>query len=195
MLTLSESEVRKRMEALSSSAEVAKLMLGISQIETIPKNKILIPAGKKCRYGYIVLEGAFVMQYVGNNGIPRTVSFHLNNHHPYMAPAEAFFMGTLSEYQVKAVDESIVLRISSTDIERLKATHVEFDKSHSETLLEYLIKQDKMKTKLVMLKPEELYHDMIKNEPYIIESFPSKYIAEYIGISREWLSKLRSRKQ
>lgn len=174
--------------------EIEDLMLSISTIETIPKNTTLIAAHKKCLYGYIVIEGAFVMQYVHpKTGEERTVSFHLRDYQSNMAPAEAFFMGKLSEYQVKSVEDSKVLKMSADALEKIRATEPLLAEHYIQLLITYMIHQDKIKTKLVVLKPEEFYEDLVKNEPQIIKHFSSKYIAEYIGISREWLSKLKAK--
>ncbi len=174
--------------------EIEDLVLSISTVETIPKNTMLIEANKKCLYGYVVIEGAFVMQYVHpKNGEERTVSFHLRDYQPNMAPAEAFFMGKLSEYQVKSVKDSKVLKISSDALEKIRTVEPLLAEHYIQILITYMIHQDKVKTKLVVLKPEEFYEDLVKNEPQIIKHFSSKYIAEYIGISREWLSKLKAK--
>ena len=43
------------------------------------------------------------------------------------------------------------------------------------------------------LSPEEKYKYLLKNEPHIIQTIPLKYIASYIGITPQALSRIRKR--
>lgn len=179
---------------LGTTQWILDLIQSISTIEVVSKNKILIAAHKRTNYGYLVLEGAFVMQYVHfKNGEERTVSFHLNNYQSYMAPAESFFKGAISMHQIKAVENAKVLQFSSDGFEKLRRENSDFAEYYIQLLKEAVVRQGEMKTKVTIFKPQEFYNDLVKNEPEVIKHFPSKYIAEYMSISREWLSKLRSK--
>ncbi|MEM7297206.1 MAG: cyclic nucleotide-binding domain-containing protein [Bacteroidota bacterium] len=41
--------------------------------------------------------------------------------------------------------------------------------------------------------PEQKYTDLLENQPEIIQTFPLKYIASYLGMTPETLSRVRSR--
>jgi hypothetical protein len=47
--------------------------------------------------------------------------------------------------------------------------------------------------KIIAYSSERLYNYLIQNHPIIIQQVPTKFIAEFMGISSEWLSKLKHR--
>jgi CRP-like cAMP-binding protein len=46
---------------------------------------------------------------------------------------------------------------------------------------------------LLFKTPEELYLQLIKEKPHFIERIPLKYIASYLGVTPEALSRIRKR--
>ena len=47
--------------------------------------------------------------------------------------------------------------------------------------------------KIIAYSSERLYNYLMATHPIIIQQVPAKYIAEFMGISSEWLSKLKHR--
>ncbi|WP_299213344.1 Crp/Fnr family transcriptional regulator [uncultured Aquimarina sp.] len=74
-----------------------------------------------------------------------------------------------------------------------------YDKSASferlgRKLLEHLLsEQHKFTSMLTSLKPEDRYKYLLKNNPELIKRIPLQYLASYIGVARETLSRIRKR--
>ena len=54
-----------------------------------------------------------------------------------------------------------------------------------------MIAENDFRVKLITLSPEEMYNHITEKYPAVTMNVPSKYIAEFIGISAEWLSKIK----
>jgi len=60
-------------------------------------------------------------------------------------------------------------------------------------LINALLIEDEFKTQIISKSSEKLYQYLISEYPQIILNFPSKHIAEFMGITQEWLSKLKKK--
>jgi hypothetical protein len=56
-----------------------------------------------------------------------------------------------------------------------------------------LQEENDFKLKIISYSSERLYSYLITHCPKVIQQVPSKFIAEFMGISSEWLSKLKHR--
>ena len=61
-------------------------------------------------------------------------------------------------------------------------------------ILEHLlIEKMKREAQLLLQSPEEIYRTLLEKDPKIIQNIPLKYIASYIGITPQALSRIRKR--
>jgi hypothetical protein len=60
-------------------------------------------------------------------------------------------------------------------------------------LTQALQEENDFKLKIISYSTERLYSYLIEHCPEVIQKVPSKFIAEFMGISSEWLSKLKHR--
>jgi hypothetical protein len=56
-----------------------------------------------------------------------------------------------------------------------------------------LQEENDFKLKIISYSSERLYNYLITHCTKVIQQVPSKFIAEFMGISSEWLSKLKHR--
>lgn len=58
-------------------------------------------------------------------------------------------------------------------------------------IIEALVSKEKLISKLITLNSNVLYFTLLKEYPEIIQNTPSKYIAEFMGVTPQWLSKIK----
>ena len=74
-----------------------------------------------------------------------------------------------------------------------------YDQSHNWERFGRLISEQSYKLinqrveSFLFLNGEQRYLDLLKNQPYIFDRIPLYYIASYLGIERESLSRLRKK--
>lgn len=151
----------------------------------------LINKGDKVNKVYLVLSGGLVLLHVHpKTGVERAVNFFLPDLHNLASIAEHFYLNTPSIYHLKTFTNSTLIEIKKTDFEYFLATS-----EHSKSLQEYgirtLIEKNTLRTHLISLKSGEMLAHLHSNYPQIIQQVPSKYIANFLGISPQWLSKLK----
>jgi CRP/FNR family transcriptional regulator len=176
-----------------TEAQINQAKSGI-QLRSVKSNVTLIDPYTTCTKLFFILEGGFVCRKLNpNNGDFKTINFFLDDLHPFMTCVDSYFTGQETVCELRSVKECTFIEVSKDHIDELVASDRRFLEFYTFLVTRSFIETVEMKQKLISLKPIELYQDMITHFPQIIKSVPAVYIAEFIGISAEWLSKLKNK--
>lgn len=165
-----------------------------TQALSVKSNQLLIKKGQINTHLYYVLEGGFVCRFLSEDGeTKRTINFYLNELHPVMACIDSYFSQSKTSCELRAIADSVVLAIDKKRIDEVVLADPNFRSLFDYLVTRALIEENDLKLKIISLKPDTFYQYIIKEFPQVIHKVPSKYIAELMGISAEWLSKLKSK--
>lgn len=153
--------------------------------------EVLIHAGQYDPNLYIVTAG--VIRHTFMNGEnEHTATFALA---PTMfVEYHCYYAGKASFYQVEACCPSQVLKIPKTHYEKMIQESHEFAK-WALCMADNQFFYYELKNSVVNGDAKERFEAMIKNRPEIIENVPLKIIASYLGITPQYLSKLKNAKK
>ena len=155
------------------------------------KNTLIIP-GEICKNIYLVVDGGFVCRHIHEkDGSAKTINFYLTDLHPIMACLDSFFTQTSTNCELRAISNSVVAALPKTVMDTLIDQDKYFAKFHFEIVSTAMREENELKTKLIAYSSKEKYDFIVQEMPSVIQKVPSKYIAEFCGISAEWLSKLK----
>lgn len=174
--------------------ELLEKLLDLGDLRQISSQQCLIGFGEYCTESFLVLNGAFVCQYFEQDtAVERTINFHTESFHPFMTSFESYFNNTKSTCKLKAVCSSEVLVFKKSVINELIESDPGINRLCFAGLSFVLTSEIRLRSKLTTLTTDNLYIYILQNYPQIIKRIPSKYIAEFMGVSQEWLSKLKKK--
>jgi CRP-like cAMP-binding protein len=125
------------------------------------------------------------------NGQDTTKNFFFENE--YASEYESFISRTPAAFNVRAMEDSELLELSYANVQKLYETFPVWQK-YGRIIAEWLFIHLSRRSKDLLSKsPEELYVDLLNTRPYIIERMPLHYIASYLGVQPESLSRIRKR--
>lgn len=160
-------------------------------IQVRSKDTLILP-GEICKNIYLVAQGGFVCRYIHEKtGAAKTINFYLKDLHPIMACLDSYFTQKPTNCELKAISDSIVAALPKRDVDILKEKDGNFSKFYHDIVTTAMVEENELKTKLIAYSSKEKYDFIIQELPSVIQKVPSKYIAEFCGISPEWLSKLK----
>lgn len=170
------------------SEEWDKLFALCTEIR-LKRGEVLIDAGVVDTNLYIVKEG--VMRGLDYNGDKeRTFAFGLpgtifNSRH-------SFYKNLPSHYRIEACCPSVVLRVSREDFIALTDTDHRFSiwMLHY-TWSEQYLEEDREST-VHSGDAKERYMQMMNTRPMIVEKVSQKIVASYLGVSPEYLCRIKS---
>lgn len=155
----------------------------------MPKNRILEEEGKIPQYLYYIISGFLRLFYYNDNG--DEVTTHINCPHGFFTSFSEFTNQTKASANVETITECQLLRISSPDYETLMSKSL-FWKDYGMHVLQESITYNEDRSKdLATLSAEQRYLKLMKSYPDILQNVPLQYIASFLGIKPESLSRIR----
>jgi CRP-like cAMP-binding protein len=174
------------------SEKLIEEVISISTLKSIKAQEVIITHGQVCKEMFFVVNGGFICSYWNEKlATERTVNFYLNNFQPFMTCLESFINQTKSEFSLKAFQNSTILVFQKEKLFDLISQNDTLKSFYLQQITQVLIAENDFRVKLITLSPEEMYNHITDKYPSVTLTVPSKYIAEFIGISAEWLSKIK----
>lgn len=159
---------------------------------TYKKKEYLLRENNNCKEKFFIYQGLVQICFTKENGNLQTVDFALENW--WAADFSAFTTKSKSQYSIQAVENTKVLALSYENQELLLAELPEMEKYfHLVFQQAYSATQNRIKL-LYSFSREELYEHFQTNYPHFIQRVPQYLLASFLGLSSEYLSKIRKKR-
>jgi len=180
------------LRALKVTEESLHLLRSKLKVVSIKSKHTLLMPGETCRHIYLIIQGGFVCRYIHETTAEaKTINFYLQDLHPIMAPLDSYFTQQPTQCELKAITDSEVIAVPKGVIDSIRKRDPFFETFYEEVVTTAMVEENEVKTKLIAYSSKEKYDFILQKMPSVIQRVPSKYIAEFCGISPEWLSKLK----
>lgn len=153
----------------------------------IKAGEALIYGGSKDNNIYFVKEGIMCYRYF-DGAKERTHVFAMPG--TMMISWHSYYMNLPSFYHVEACCDSVCLRLSKNNFDTLIDQYHAFAKWISRMLFCQMYFFE-MKASVIQGSAKERFLSLIKNRPEIMGKVQLKIIAEYLGITQSYLSRLK----
>jgi hypothetical protein len=171
------------------------LLMATGKILVVKKRTKLIQVGDVCDRGFFILDGGFISRIYNNKTKKsRTQNFFLEDYNPFMSCEDSYFTGEKTNTELLAIKDSLIIQFTKNDLERLTLKNADLGVFFNNYILVNALKQESELRKILnAYSKEEIYTYLIDKANSVVKNVPSKYIAEFIGISAEWLSKTKKK--
>ena len=163
------------------------------KVRKLKKNDFFVRSGKICTEISFIVKGAMrFCNIVDGKEVTGYFSFENN----FVTALKSYFTEEPSIYDIKTMEETIIVTISKPDMETMlrhpliSCKMERFGRLISERF--NILFEDRIKS-FIVKTPEERYLDLLKNGKQIIRRVPVQYIAQFIGITPVSLSRIRRR--
>jgi CRP/FNR family transcriptional regulator, anaerobic regulatory protein len=175
---------------------VIETMLNNSKEIEISRGDIINNEGNLSRYLYFIISGKARMFYVDQAGKTITWSFHFNDIHStlmnlFIIDYKSFFTQASGKMHVEAITDIRLIRIGKRGL---------WDKFEGGSVMEkclqklhehsFIATYERM-LNLLTQSARERYNHLLHDEPHLLQIFADKYLASYIGIEPQSLSRIR----
>jgi CRP-like cAMP-binding protein len=166
------------------------LLRPLIKTETVEKGAYYIRAGQRCNKVSFINEGLFKMAVIDSAGNEKIIEFPGTSE--FVTDYISFLNRTPTDCDIIALQTSILESISYQDLQKIYEHSPRFQKAGRLLAEQNFIKLGG-RIKSQSLPPHERYKLLCENS-YLIQHVPQYMIASYLGVSAEWLSKIRSKK-
>ena len=156
----------------------------------LKKKEFLLQDGQVCQFIAFIAEGS-IRHFHVKDGLEKTCDISFEN--AWVTEFQSFTHKTPCIMNLQTMEETTVNVIKRENLYKLYTACNKY-----ETLGRLMAEQVAQRaTEIAMSlssdKPEERFQNLIKKQPDLFQRIPQKYIANFLGISPESLSRIRSR--
>ncbi|MEO0572181.1 MAG: hypothetical protein AAF039_10795 [Bacteroidota bacterium] len=160
----------------------------------LKKNEVLIPYSSRLRTASIVISGSFRQSIIKSTGEQIAVWFFFEDLFDVIVCLDSFVLNEHTKYEIIALEDSIVYQFKKERADQWAEKFKDFSVFYREDILRTLFLTTEIRAQMTSITPAEFIHYLWKNYPEILDKIPSKYLAEFMGITPEWFSKLLNKK-
>jgi CRP-like cAMP-binding protein len=172
---------------VSAGLEAAFQALDIIEV---PKHEILLREGQRADYGFIMLKG-LVRSYYLKDGEEVCSRFMQEQH---IVISVHSFYGRVPSYEyIEALEDSLVARMHYDRLQELYKIYPEFNYIGRVLTEHYFTLSEQRLYVLRKQNAEERYLYFMKHYPEWLQRVPLKYIATFLGMNLETLSRVRKK--
>ncbi len=156
------------------------------------RNHVLLRKGEIAIHLYFVEKGClrvFVTDESGNQFTRFLIEEGMDG-----TAFPSFIQQKPSSAFIQCIGKCEVLRISYGDREKLYNAIPEMEKYYRKIIERAYVDAIHRIESLISMSTKERYHQLLQEKPRLLQQLPANVIAEYLGISKETLSRLKSRK-
>jgi len=172
----------------SASKEAAEKVF---QLRNYKRRGLLLQEGDVCKTYSFVIAGCFKLYAVDGNGVEHNLQFAVEN--DWIADFKSFYAQKASQLYIEAIEASTVLQVGHDDLLWLYTNFPKFDRNFRIVIeRRYIELQDRVLHN-ISVTAEERYRLFEKEYPELIQRLPGTQIASYLGITSEFLSKVKKK--
>ena len=156
------------------------------------KGEVILRQGDIPRSLAFVIKGAVRVYYTDEQGNEQTVNFIFENQ--ALVAFDSFASQTPSGIAAAALEATELIWTSHTEFFGFLELHPKYEAAVRGIMGQYLV-LNSAHTKLLRINPaRDRYEALCKARPDLVTRVPLKYIASYIGMTLETLSRVRAGK-
>lgn len=162
--------------------------------KTVAKGDFILRNGDTCRTDNYIISGALKAFYINpKNGREEILYFAIDDW--WASDIDSFKNQKPSIYNIQALEKTTILQISHYSFKEMLEQIPKLEKYFRIILEGYLGSLQKRIIHNNVYEAEQRYLEFIERYPKIIDKVPQYLIASYLGISSEFLSRIRQKQK
>ncbi|OPC54281.1 Crp/Fnr family transcriptional regulator [Elizabethkingia bruuniana] len=156
----------------------------------IKRRQFILQEGDTCKYFTYIVEGCFKMYGVDHSGTEYNLTFAAED--DWVADIDSLHNEKPSRLFIEAMEPSVILQISKGDLWYLYTNFPKFDRNFRVIIENRYIELQNRLLLTFSATAYERYENFLKQYPNLYNRVPNTQIASYLGITPEFLSKIRN---
>ena len=157
----------------------------------VKKKSFLLREAEICKFEGFVTKGIFRVYHIDQNGVEQILYFAIENW--WVTDIDSFTHERPSQLFIEALEDSEVLVISKKDKEYAYATLPKIEKLFRVMTQKTHVALQRRMIDNLSKTADQRYIDFIEKYPQLYQRLTNLQIAAYLGISHEFLSKIRKK--
>jgi CRP-like cAMP-binding protein len=153
------------------------------------KGQFVVQQGDVCRYESFVLRGCLKQYFSDEDGTDHVVMLATENW--WIADLESFINGTPARFNVECLEDCVLAQFDREHMEELYAQIPALERFFRLIIQRAYIASQQRLVENISMPARKRYEQYVMRYPELVQRVPQYLIASYLGMSREFLSKVR----
>ena len=176
---------------ISLSENETEAFCDLFQQKLIKKKDFLLREGEVCKFEGFVTKGIFRVYHIDKSGAEQILYFAIENW--WITDIDSFTTEAPSQLFIEALEDSEVLLISKEDKEFAYTNLPQIEKLFRVMTQKTHVALQRRMIDNLSKTADQRYLDFIEKYPQLHQRLSNLQIAAYLGISHEFLSKIRNK--
>ena len=172
------------------TADEETILLSKIRQKNYLKGQFVVPNGDVCKFESFVLSGCLKAFYIDNEGQEHIIMFAIENW--WIADLGSFISQTPADLNVQCVENCELAQIHYNDLQQLYSDIPKLERFFRIIIQKAFVAAQKRIINNFTLPAVDRYLHFREQYHAIEQRVPQYMIASYLGITREFLSKIRS---
>ena len=155
----------------------------------IKRRQFILQENEICGHFTFVVEGCFKMFALDKNGYEHNLQFAAEN--DWIADIGSLHRERPSQLYIEAIEPSLILQIARKDLWYLYNHYPKFDRNFRVIIENKFIELQNRVLQNISSTAQERYETFLEQYSNLSNRLPNTQIASYLGITPEFLSKIR----
>lgn len=179
-----------RLQGIRPMSATLEARLRQLEIVTRPKGTLLLREGQREDYAWVILKGLIRSYYIKDE---EEISSRFNQENQVVISVVSFYSRVPGYEFVETLEDCVLARIHYDELQEMYRTFPEFN-YHARILTEYYFTLSEQRLYLLRKqKAESRYRYFLEHYPEWLQRVPLRFIASFLGMNLETLSRIRSR--
>ncbi|SHK09347.1 Crp/Fnr family transcriptional regulator [Chryseobacterium polytrichastri] len=161
------------------------------KLETFKKKDVVLKEGEYCLFEGFVVNGCFKVYFLTEDGFEQTLYFAIENW--WITDIDSLINNVPSTLNIEALEDSEVLMILKKDKELLYETMPKVEKLFRIMNQQSSVALQRRILSLMNKTADKRYLEFLEKYPTLEQRLTQQQVASYLGISHEFLSKIRKK--
>jgi len=155
----------------------------------IKRRQFILHEEEVCRHYTFVAEGCFRVYQVDQKGVEHNLQFAAEG--GWIMIIDSFYSEKKSHVNIEAIEPSTIYQLSRPDLIYFFRTYPKFDRNFRVIVETRFAELENRLLQMISSTAEERYLAFLRQYSALSQRLPNTQIASYLGITPEFLSKIR----
>jgi len=174
---------------LPFTEEEQQLVISKTTLRNIKRRQMILQEGFVCKHYTFVVKGCFKMYGIDNKGTEHNIQFAAEN--DWITDIGSFHSSKPSKLFLEAIEPSVILQIEKNDLYFLYLSIPKLDRIFKVIIENKYVELQNHVLQNISSTAQERYLTFLEQYPTLALRLPNTQIASYLGITPEFLSKIR----
>ncbi|MCE3283568.1 MAG: cyclic nucleotide binding regulatory protein [Chitinophagaceae bacterium] len=173
---------------VSLQGEEMEALQGILTHKTLKKKEYFLRQGQVCRQLGLIVKG-YVRLFYQVDGEEITKDFNFENW--ICGSYASFSLQQPSRFNIVAMEDTELYLLGRDELYRLFDSYPNIQKLGRLQIEKMFIRKEQREASFLLDTAEQRYRNLLEQEPQMVRRVPLKYLASYLGMTAETLSRVR----